>query len=167
MKSTIALLIGCIIAGTARAEEPSGCDKFKWPVDNDRTLLTSKGMPTMASGSSVVSLPPVAVKLALEPFAAAKLPLAPERAPRRPASFAGFIRVPAPAHGGTYKVSVSSDAWIDVVQNGRLVKSRAFTGARDCEGIRKSVKFDLKAEPFVVQLSNVASSSITLAISGD
>jgi hypothetical protein len=43
----------------------------------------------------------------------------------------------------------------------------AFSGATGCEGIRKSVKFDLKAEPFAVQLTNVPNNSIGVAISGD
>jgi hypothetical protein len=47
------------------------------------------------------------------------------------------------------------------------VKSTAFSGALGCEGIRKSVKFDLAAAPFTVELSGVKADSIKLAISGD
>jgi len=167
MKSAIIVLLCCIVAGPALAQEPAGCDKFKWPIDQERGLLTSKALPTMASGNSVTSALPSAVTVTLAPWADAKLPMAPERAPRLPASFAGFIQVAAPAHEGVYKISLSSDAWIDVVQNGHLVKSTTFSGATGCEGIRKSVKFDLHAEPFVVQFSNAPANSIGVAISGD
>jgi hypothetical protein len=69
----------------------------------------------------------------------------------------------APA-AGEYKVSVSSNAWIDVVQNGKLVKSGAFSGALGCEGIRKSVKFTLAATPFSVQVTGVPNDSIAIVV---
>jgi hypothetical protein len=107
------------------------------------------------------------VTVGLVPFADAKLPTPPEGAPRLPTSFAGFVQVAPPAHDGIYKISLSSEAWIDVSQAGHLLKSVAFSGATGCEGIRKSVKFDLKAEPFTIQLSNVPGNSIGVAVSGD
>jgi hypothetical protein len=101
------------------------------------------------------------------PFADAKLPMAPERAPKSPTSFAGFLQVPALAKAGTYKITLSSEGWIDVVQDGHLVKGGPFSGATGCEGVRKSVKFDLAAAPFVVQLSGVPVNSIKIAITAD
>ena len=47
------------------------------------------------------------------------------------------------------------------------MKSTAFSGALGCDGVRKSVKFDLAATPFTVELSGVKADSIKLAISGD
>jgi len=167
MRFAIVVVLGCLFAVPVQAQEPVGCDKFKWPLEQERTLLTSGKATAVASGSSVKSSLPVALTLSLVPFADAKLPTAPERAPRLPTSFAGFLQVAAPPHDGTYKISLSSEAWIDVVQAGHLLKSVAFSGATGCDGIRKSVKFDLKAEPFAIQLSNVATNSIGVAISGD
>jgi hypothetical protein len=68
---------------------------------------------------------------------------------------------------GTYKITLSSVGWIDVVQDGQRVRSTAATGATGCEGVRKSVKFDLAALPFTVQLSGIETKTIGLAISGD
>jgi hypothetical protein len=167
MRFAIVVILGCIFAAPVHAQEPVGCDKFKWPLDQERGLLTSGKAITIASGSSLKASLPVAVTVSLAPFADAKLPTAPERAPRLPTSFAGFLQVAAPPHDGTYKISLSSEAWIDVVQADHVVKSVAFSGATGCEGIRKSVKFELKAEPFIIQLSNVATNSIGVAISGD
>jgi hypothetical protein len=167
MRFAIVVVLGCLFAAPVHAQEPVGCDKFKWPLDQERTLLTDGKAIAVVSGSSVKSSLPVAVTVSLVPFADAKLPTTPERAPRLPASFAGFLQIAAPAHDGTYKISLSSEAWIDVAQGGHLLKSAAFSGATGCEGIRKSVKFDLKAEPFTIQLSNVAANSIGVAISGN
>ena len=110
---------------------------------------------------------PLAVTVSLVPFAEAKLPVPPERAPKSPASYGGFVDIAAPLAGGSYKVTLSSEGWIDLVQGGHLVKSTAFTGALGCEGVRKSVKFDVAAQPMTVELSGVASSTIRMAVTGD
>ena len=38
------------------------------------------------------------------------------------------------------------------------------SGVRDCDGIRKSLKFEIPAKPFVLPTSGVADNSINLAI---
>ncbi len=74
------------------------------------------------------------------------------------------MRVPAPEKAGVYQVSLSDEAWIDVVQDGRYARSVGSTGRSDCPGLRKSVRFELSASPFVVQISGVSSASIALTI---
>ena len=118
MKAAIVLLTCCVLAAPAFAEEPVGCDKFTWPLDKERALLTSADTIIVASGMKLALPLPVAVTIDLLPFADAKLPMAPERAPKQPSSFAGFVAVPAPPQAGSYKVTLSSEAWIDVVQDG-------------------------------------------------
>jgi len=167
MKLMIIALFGCAFAAPALAQEPAGCDKFKWPIEQEQRLLSGAAITKLASGSAVAAAFPVAVEVTLMPLAEAKLPRAPERAPRLSSSFAGFIAVAAPFGHGVVKISLSSEAWIDVLQNGVLVKSQGFTGATACTGIRKSVRFDLKTERFVVQLSNVAGNAIRIAITAD
>jgi hypothetical protein len=99
------------------------------------------------------------------PLGDAKLPMPPERTPKANDNFAGFIQAPAPAKAATYKITLSSAGWIDVVQDGHQVKSIASTGVTGCDGIRKSVKFDLAATPFTVQLSGIESDSVGIVIS--
>jgi hypothetical protein len=166
VRSLFIALVVCSIAAPCLAQEPVGCDNFKWPLDKERAMLTGD-TPTVASGTSLAHALPVSVIVALKPFADANLPMAPERAPKSPTSFAGFIEVGAPARAGTYKISASSEVWIDVVQDGHTVKSAGFSGATGCEGIRKSVKFDLAAQPFTVELSSIQADSIRIAITGD
>ena len=167
MKAAIIVFTCCALAAPALADEPVGCDKFAWPLDKERTMLTSADSVTVASGMKLALPLPVAVTVELLPFADAKLPMAPERPPGNPDSFAGFISMPAPAQPGSYKITLSSDAWIDVVQDGHLLKSGPHTGAMGCAGIRKSVKFNLAPAPFVVQLSSVPGKKIGVAITGD
>ena len=61
-------------------------------------------------------------------------------------------------------MSLSAPAWIDLVQDGKILKPLAFSGAIDCDGIRKTVKYELGAQPFVLQLSGAPEAAISLAI---
>lgn len=144
------------------AEEPSGCDKFKWPIARERAALTAPGRVRLASGSQHAALPATAVTLGLLAAADARLPMAPERAPKE-GGFAGFIRIDAPS-AGLQTISLSAAAWVDVVQDGRFLKPVAFSGATDCDGIRKTMKYLLSAQPLLLQISGARDDSVTIAI---
>jgi hypothetical protein len=167
MRAALIALAACLIAGPCLAQEPVGCDKFKWPLDKERATLNGTDLPKVTSGASVTWPIPFATTVALLSLADAKLPTPPERAPKSPESFAGFIRVAAPAKAGTYRITLSSEAWIDVIQDNKTVKPSAFSGATGCEGVRKSIKFQLSGAPFTVQLSSVPDRSIRIVITGD
>jgi hypothetical protein len=166
LKPLLVLFALCMSAAPVVAQEPVGCDKFKWSLDKERATLTGSDLPKLASGSHVRWPLPFATIVTLLPLADAKLPVAPERTPKSNNSFAGFIEVPAPAKEGTYAITLSAAGWIDVVQNGLPVRSIASTGATGCDGVRKSVKFQLAKMPFMVQLSGVEGNSVGIAISG-
>ena len=144
------------------AEEPSGCDKFKWPIHNERAALTAPGRAKLASGSEQAALPPASITLSLVAPADAKLPTPPERAPKD-GSFAGFTRIKS-AKAGLYTISLSTGAWVDVVQDGHVLKPVAFSGATDCDGIRKTMKYELSASPLLLQVSGTRDNSISIAI---
>lgn len=167
MRFPLTALMVCAVAAPCFAQEPVGCDKFKWPLDKERATLNGTDLPKLPNGGRATWPIPFATAVTLLPFADAKLPTPPERAPKSAASFAGFIEAPAPKKPGVYKVTLSDGAWIDVIQNGQPVKSAAFSGVTGCEGIRKSVKFDLAAAPFTVEISGVQANAIRLVISGD
>jgi hypothetical protein len=160
-------LVAFLTAAPAFAQEPVGCDKFKWPLDKERATLNGTDLPKVVSGDRVTFPIPFGTIVALEPFAEAKLPAAPEPTPKSPDTFAGFFQAPAPKQAGSYKITLSAEGWIDVAQSGNTVKSTAFSGALGCEGVRKSVKFDLATAPFTVELSGIKADSIKLAISSD
>ena len=65
---------------------------------------------------------------------------------------------------GIYTVSLSAGAWIDVVQDGHVLKPKAFSGATDCDGIRKTMKYEISASPFVLQISGTRENSVSVAI---
>src|SRR5690348_13367807 len=167
LKLPLLLFALSVCTAPALAEEPVGCDKFKWPLDKERATLTGTDLPKLASGGRANWPLPFATTVALVPFTDAKLAIAPERAPKSNNSFAGLIEVPAPARSGTYKITLSSEGWIDVVQGGKRLNSIASTGASGCAGVRKSVKFELGAAPFTAQFSGIEANSVGVAISGE
>ena len=84
---SIALLL---FAGPAfAAEEPSGCDKFKWGIEHERAALTAPDRAQLSSGGELAAMPATGFTLALLAPADAKLPSPPERAPKD-GTLAGF-----------------------------------------------------------------------------
>lgn len=86
------------------------------------------------------------------------------------ASFALILPLDIPKTGD-YRVSISSEAWIDVIKNTdknnkyEVVSSNDFTGHADCKILRKLVEFSLdKNEQYFLQLSGATSSNITILV---
>jgi hypothetical protein len=164
------LLIALIWLGTApvfapvfAAEEPSGCDKFKWPIERERAALTAPDRIKLASGSDLAALPSSGLTLALRTPGEANLPSPPERAPKD-GTFAGFANFKAVPKAGLYTISLSAGGWVDVLQDGRFLKPIGFSGATDCDGIRKTMKYELATRPFVLQISGIKADSVSIAI---
>ena len=161
-----ALLIGLVLLGTApawSAEEPSGCDKFKWDIEHERAALTASDRIKLVSGGELNVLPSTGMTLALRAPAEAKLPSPPERAPKE-GTFAGFASFKNPPKAGIYTISLSAGGWVDVMQDGHFLKPKAFSGATDCEGIRKTMKYEISASPFVLQISGTKEDAVSVAI---
>ncbi len=157
---SFAAAITAFAALPAWAAEPSGCDHFKWPLDHEKTLLATP--VAISSGDAGKLATGENLKLALQ--TTAKLPQEPSRPPKFPDSYAGFVTLPAPASAGTYRVTIVHGAWIDVVQDGHVLKSTDHTGAIGCDGLAKSVKFDLAATPFTVEISSSTAPTVALVV---
>lgn len=161
-----AVLLAWVLFGAApawAAEEPSGCDKFKWPIERERAALTAPDRAKLSSGGELAALPTSGITLALVAPADAKLPTPPERAPKD-GTFAGFASIKTAPKPGLYTVSLSAGGWVDVVQDGHFLKPKAFSGATDCDGFRKTMKYELSASPLVLQVSGTKDNSISIAI---
>jgi hypothetical protein len=151
--------------GLAQAQEGSGCSGFRWPLDHERAALVRADKPLLPNGGPLGY--DVATTLGLQPLSGAGLPKVPERPPRSTDSFAGHFTMSAPAKPGLYRVTISSEGWVDVLDGGAYLHPTAFTGAKDCEGARKSVKFDLPARPLALQFSGVPRDQISVIVSPD
>jgi len=161
VRLSLSLLFAVGLASAAAAQDTAGCDKFKWSVARERAWFAAGAKPIAAGADLAFAEQGYAV--ALVPNEAAGFAAPPERA-LKPGAFGGVLKVSALPKAGLYDVTLSDEAWIDVVQNGASVKSRDFSGQKNCPGVRKSVRFNLAAGPATVQISNAAAASIQLAI---
>jgi len=164
MRTSLFVALALLGAAPAwAAEEPSGCDKFKWGIERERAALTAPDRIPLASGAELAALPAQTVVLALRSPTEARLPMPPERAPKD-GTFAGFASIKTAPKAGLYSISLSTGGWVDVVQDGHFLKPKAFSGATDCDGIRKTMKYELSASPFVLQVSGTKADSVSIAV---
>jgi len=147
----------------ARAAEPSPCAKFAWPLAKEQGWFAAQDLRMIESGARTDPNGAVAVKL--RPFSEVAFAKQPERHPKTPESFGATIEVAAPSQAGRYQITLSDEAWIDVLQGGAFLKSAAFSGRKGCPLARKSVRFDIGPAPFTVQISGAPIDHINLAIS--
>jgi hypothetical protein len=158
-----AAVVITLLAPAIAAED--GCGKFAWPLTREQALFASADKPAMKAGETLAAIPKTAFVLHLQSGAEAAFAMPPERKPTLERWFGGAIQFPALEKPGIYQVTLSDEAWIDVVQDGRYARSVGSTGRSDCPGLRKSVRLDLGPSPFVLQLSGVSSDEIVGAIS--
>ncbi len=153
-RCALAVLAYIAAAPAARAD----CDHFKWSVAQERAWFAASPAPLPAVGGQAEIGKGYALALVKD----VKLPVAPERAPAAD-RLAGVLTVPK-LDAGLYQITLSEEAWIDVAQNGAIVKSSGFSGQRDCPGVRKSVRFKLGPGATTVEISNAAVDKIMLAV---
>jgi hypothetical protein len=151
------------LLGPARATD-DGCEKFAWSLAGERAAFAAPDKTAVAAGETLTAVPVGALVIRLQPGVQASFEMPPERKPRTEQWHGGTVRLPALAKPGIYQITLSDDAWIDVIQNGRYARSVGSTGRSDCPGVRKSVRLDLDASPVVLQMSGVAGDTIAVTI---
>ena len=159
----IAALMSLLVPASA-AED--GCGKFAWPLAREQALLAAADKAERESGSRHSRpSPKTAFVVNLQPGAEAAFAMPPERKPQGGALVRRRDPVsPRLEKPGIYQVTLSEEAWIDVVQDDRYARSVGSTGRGDCPGLRKSVRLDLGAAPFVLQISGVTSELVDVAV---
>lgn len=155
----VAISLFAILACTSFAmAEEAGCEAFKWPVTREQALFAAA--PATPSGATLAV--GAAADLALVPAEKAGFTLPPEHAPAS-GTFGAVASVEVPTEG-TIQISLSGEAWIDVIQNGHAVKSVGYSGVKTCPGIRKSVRFKLATGPATVQFSGAKKAELKVAV---
>jgi hypothetical protein len=172
------LALGILLcAGSALAQEAptsdtpqkgmsGGCESFKWPLDKERAAFDDAALEKVASGAARGALNEQAFALALVPVADVAYTLSPAKKKKDAAgaSFGGMLAFAPPEKAGVYQVTLSGEGWIDLVQNGAALDSADHSGAKNCPGLRKSVRFTVGAAPVALQVSGVPGDSIKVAI---
>jgi hypothetical protein len=143
-------------------EVKTGCDAFEWSIDQELGWFAAEGVRKVGSGGTVEAAG--AFELALAKLDEAKLVLPPEKAPKEDAPFAGLVTIAEIREPGLYQVTLSDRGWIDMIKDGKYVPSAGNTMGRDCKGARKSVRFNLAAGTYTLQLSSVPAETVRVAL---
>jgi len=162
MRAAAALVVALLPAFPASAEETGGCGKFKWPIEADMTLIASAGR--VASGETVDASGPRAWRVEMVEAEKADFVVAPEK-PFPPGAPAGTLKFEAKA--GLYQFTTTDRLWIDLVQDGKALPGAGFSGVLDCDGARKSVRFELKDGPALIQFSGSPARTTAISITRD
>src|SRR6476660_3145353 len=126
----LASLLLCALLDPAVADE-GGCEKFAWSLARERAWFAASDKITVASGNTLAALPKQAVVIHLKPQNEASFDLPPERKPKSDRGFGGIVRFPGIGRPGIYQVTLSEEAWVDVVQDGRYARSVGSSGRSD------------------------------------
>ena len=124
-----------------------GCESFKWPLDKERAAFDGAALEKLASGAARGPLEGAGVRAGAwcrwqtSPIATARQ----EEEGRSGARYGGMLAFAAPEKPGVYQVTLSGEGWIDLVQNGAPLDSADHSGAKNCPGLRKSVRFNVGA----------------------
>lgn len=127
-----------------------GCEKFAWSLARERALMAASDKSNVAAGETLAAFPKGAVVIRLQPASQTAFELPPERKPRLDRWFGGTVRFPALGRSGVYQVTLSKEAWVDIIQDGRYARSIGSSGRSDCPGLQKSVRLELGFAPFAL-----------------
>jgi hypothetical protein len=138
LRALAAGLVLIVFCAGARAEDAAGCKALAWPLDQERAAFASDKLESVSSGAArgPWKEQTLALKLAPQESVAFAVPTGGKRKPKGKV-FGGTLSFDAPAQAERYYVTLSSEGWIDVAQNGAGIKSDAHTSAKDCPGVRK------------------------------
>ncbi len=100
-------------------------------------------------------------EIGLLPAEQVKLAVAPGR-PARAGSTAGMAALDV-RKGGTLDVILSAPVYVDLVRDGRVLKSTGHVDLKACPGLRKSVSFAVVPGRYIVQLSDGRDKSVKMA----
>ncbi len=154
---SLAVLV--VLAAATRAS--AACDHFAWPLDVERDQLAAGSVEHVASGTKRPSIPDAALELALVKPSQVAYVVPPERKPKSRGGIVVFSAVPKP---GLYQFTFSSGAWVDVVQDRKILPVAEETGDPECPSIRKSLRYRLGSGPVVLQVSDADVKAIRFVV---
>jgi hypothetical protein len=154
------LAVGLAVTGAlGQAAAEDGCGRFDWPVDREQELFADGLMADVESKSA---LPRDGVfSLRLQPVAQVIYLVPPERA--RDDGMGGVVTLEW-ISAGRWQITVSADAWIDVVQDDRRLVPLATTARLDCPGIRQSIQFQVEGVPLTLQFGGASVQRLNIAV---
>lgn len=119
----------------------------------------------LPAGANGATQPGIAVghaySVQLSPVAAVQYPVAPKKL--KDGSFGGLFMLTV-EKAGTYTVAFDSAPWIDIVQDGKWIRSIGNSHGLDCSTIRKTVDFALQPGHYTIEVSSAPKDSGVLMV---
>jgi hypothetical protein len=156
------------LVAPAFADDADGCSHFSWDVSHELKVMKQTAAPVTAAIKPGAQAPLIQIdklyELKLSPQASVTYSAKPAKPTLNDSAQGGLVRFHV-NHAGLYRVSITSGHWIDVVDGEQLVKSKDFSGSRQCARPHKIVEFELPADKdLVLQFSGSTDSSVVAAI---
>jgi hypothetical protein len=164
----VALLLPFLLGSAALADEPAPAPACAVPVAPSGELAPWSSPVALdaagdAAGLRAARLPVgQAARVTLLATPVVKYSLRPEK-PGGSVSYGGLLGVDI-ARAGTYRVALSSGAWIDMVKQGKAETSVAHGHGPECTGVRKMVDFALTPGSHTLQLGANGDAQITVLV---
>ena len=120
------------LATSVHAEENPACAQFKWPLATEKSWFDTGKLEGLASGATVATLAEGAFTVTLKPATEVPFKLKPEGKPKADKPLGAIISFGAVKAPGRYQVTLSDEAWIDIVQADAYRPSLEFSGVHGC-----------------------------------
>lgn len=168
-RSLMTAICLALAAGAADAQDMPGMDRGGCAATNAPlpptlagwTKTGALGSAAQASALKAAALPlERGILVALHPTRQVRYLTQPEK-PGGSVAHGGMVALSIAAPG-RYQVSLSSDAWLDMLKDGAAQRSVAHAPGPKCSPIRKTVIFALRPGAYVLQISANADPAVTV-----
>ena len=165
-----AILSLCLIgfATSALADEVDGCRKFAWDVSHEVAVMKQTPAPITAGTKPGAQAPLVKLdepyEFKLSPQSGVTYSAQPMKPTLNDSAQGGLVRFHT-GKAGLYRVAITTGHWLDVVDGETPIKSKDFSGSRECPRPHKIVEFELPANTdLVLQFSGSTDPSVVASI---
>jgi hypothetical protein len=158
------LCVAALLTASVRAEEKPACEQFAWSLSDEKAWFDDANITLRTSGDNTEAVADGAFSIGLKAESEITFVLPPEGKPKDGAANGAIVTFANVPQAGRYQVTLSDEAWIDMIQEGKYVPSVEHTGVKGCEGLRKSVRFDLASGSLTLQLSRSPAVTLRVAI---
>ena len=163
MRNALLTAFVLLAAGPAfAAEEPSGCDKFKWPIEHERAALTAPDRVKLASGADLAAIPATGMTFALVTLADAKLPTQMTRAKGR--HLRRLRELQGRAEGQHLPRSACRRAPGSCAPGRTRPEAEGFQRRDRLRRYSQDHEAEISASPFVLQISGARDNALSVAI---
>ena len=156
------------LTDSALADEADGCKKFAWDVSHEVAVMKQTPAPVTAGTKPGTQVPLVKLdkpyELELSPQSGVTYSAQPMKPTLNDSAQGGLVRFHT-AKAGLYRVAITTGHWVDVVDGDTPIKSKDFSGSRECPRPHKIVEFELPAnKDLVLQFSGSTDRSVVASI---